>query len=145
VYRLYPNVAEADALQLWWPWGRIASLSSSPPRPGKSRLLTLDPSIITAKRPDKIVADVMAQTGMNRTTAQRLTPELRQKQREARRLRAQMLLNTGMTKAEVARTVGLSASRISAMFPDDDQIRKERARRKQRDRLAKALEDVRHG
>jgi transposase len=58
----------------------------------------------------------MQETGINRTTAQRLTAAMRAKMRLQRKYAAQKLLHEGRSKAEVARAVGLSPSRISAMF-----------------------------
>jgi hypothetical protein len=60
----------------------------------------------------------MQRTGINRTTAQRMTAKLRAGMRAERRAKALALLRTGKTRAEVARSVGLSPSRISAMFKD---------------------------
>jgi hypothetical protein len=38
IYRLYPATAEAEAIALWWPWGRSAPLvDGGPPRPPKQR------------------------------------------------------------------------------------------------------------
>jgi hypothetical protein len=53
---------------------------------------------------------------MNRISAQRLTAALRRRMREEQRQMARSLLYQGETKAEVARQVGLSPSRISALF-----------------------------
>jgi hypothetical protein len=78
----------------------------------------LDPSIITAARPGDVVKQVMAQTGMNRITAQRLTATLRRDLRRQQRNKAEAMLRQGATRAAVAKAVGLSASRISAMFKD---------------------------
>ncbi len=49
------------------------------------------------------------------STTQRMTAPLRSGMRAARRQKAEALLRQGVTKAEVARSVGLSPSRISAM------------------------------
>ena len=76
----------------------------------------LDPSIITTKRPQGVVREVMERTGINRTTAQRMTAKLRADMRSARWAKAQTMLRQGATRAEVARSVGLSPSRISSMF-----------------------------
>lgn len=117
IYRLYPATAEADALGLWWPWGRPAPLiDGGPPRPPKPKKQTLDPSLITATRPQDVVREVIAKTGINRTTAQAMTADLRRNMRAQRLAKARMLLRQGVTKAEVARAVGLSPSRISALF-----------------------------
>jgi hypothetical protein len=63
-----------------------------------------------------VVREVLERTGINRTTAQRLTAPMRIGMRLARRRKAEALLRQGVTKAEVARSVGLSPSGISAMF-----------------------------
>lgn len=60
--------------------------------------------------------EVMQRTGINRTTTQRMTAKLRKSMRAERRSKALALLRQGNTRAEVARTVGLSPTRISAMF-----------------------------
>jgi hypothetical protein len=102
IYRLYPAISEQEAIAAWWPWGRdVPLMDGAPPRPPRQRKQTLDPAIITATRPQDVVRQVIELTGMNRTTAQRLTANLRARMR---------------TKSEVAGTVGLSPSRISAMF-----------------------------
>jgi hypothetical protein len=117
IYRLYPAISEREAIAAWWPWGRAVPLmDGAPPRPPRQRKQTLDPAIITATRPQDVVRQVIELTGMNRTTAQRLTANLRARMRSQRQHEAETLLRKGMTKAEVARTVGLSPSRISAMF-----------------------------
>lgn len=117
VYRLYPATSEAEAIGLWWPWGRPAPLiDGPPPRPPKQRKLVLDPTLITAARPQDVVREVIQKTGINRTTAQRMTAPLRRTMRLQRRFEAERLLRQGHTKAEVARIVGLSPSRISALF-----------------------------
>jgi hypothetical protein len=116
IYRLYPATPEAEAIGLWWPWGRQAPLiAGPPPRPPKA---VLDPTLITTKRPQDIVREVMQKTGINRTTAQAMTADLRRQLRSQRQVQAAMLLAQGITKAEVARRVGLSPSRISALFKE---------------------------
>ena len=55
-------------------------------------------------------------TGINRTTAQRMTAKLRASMRAERRAKALMLLRKGEARALVARSVGLSPSSISVMF-----------------------------
>jgi hypothetical protein len=81
----------------------------------KARKKVLDPSIITAARPQDVVRQVMQRTGINRTTAQHMTAKLRAGMRAQRRNKAWALLRQE-ARAEVAKIVGLSASRISAMF-----------------------------
>jgi DNA-directed RNA polymerase specialized sigma subunit len=63
-----------------------------------------------------VVREVMARTGINRTTAQRMTASLRAEMRERQQSMARGLLHQGKSKAEVAHRVGLSPSRISALF-----------------------------
>lgn len=102
---------------MWWPWGRPSYLvDGGPAKPPKPRKKVLDPRIITATRPQDVVREVMQTTGINRTTAQHLTAPMRIRMRMARQRKAEALLRQGMTKAEVARSVGLSPSQISAMF-----------------------------
>jgi hypothetical protein len=117
IWRLYPGSSEQEAIAAWWPWGRTSALmDGATPRPPRQRKQTLDPAIITATRPQDVVRQVTELTGMNRTTAQRLTAQMRARMRSQRQHKAETLLRKGMTKAEVAREVGLSPSRISAMF-----------------------------
>jgi len=117
IYRLHPATSEHEAIQLWWPWGRPSPLvDGGPAKPPKPRKKVLDPSIITAARPQDVVREVMQRTGINRTTAQHLTAPMRIGMRLARQRKAEALLRQGVAKAEVARSVGLSPSRISAMF-----------------------------
>jgi len=124
IYRLYPATSEAEAIALWWPWGRPAPLvDGGPPRPPKPGKQTLDPSLITATRPQDVVREVMQKTGINRTTAQRMTATMRTRMRQQRRNEAARLLRLGHSKSEVARKVGLSASRISAMFKGEKRCR----------------------
>ena len=130
VYRLYPAISEREAIALWWPWGRAAPLvDGAPPRPPKPRKQQLDPSIITAKRPQDVVREVIEKTGINRTTAQRMTAPMRAKMRSDRQWRAERLLMEGLTKAEVARRVGLSPSRISALFKGEQFLAESRRAR----------------
>jgi len=116
VYRLYPATPEREAIELWWPWGRPPPLVDGGPAPLRPRKAVLDPNIITGTRPQGVVREVMERTGINRTTAQRLTAPMRIGMRLTRQRKAEALLRQGVTKAEVARSVGLSPSRISAMF-----------------------------
>jgi hypothetical protein len=121
IYRLYPATSEAEAIALWWPWGRPAPLvDGGPPRPPKPGKQTLDPSLITATRPQDIVREVMQKTGINRTTVQRMTATMRTRMRQQRKTKAAYLLRLGHSKSEVARKLGLSASRISAMFKGEE-------------------------
>jgi hypothetical protein len=76
----------------------------------------LDPSIIQATRPQDVGQEVMERTGINRTTAQRLTASMPADMRQKRRTKALMMLRSSKAKAEVSRTFGLSPSRVSAMF-----------------------------
>ena len=117
LYRLYPATPERQAIELWWPWGRVAPLvDGGPCRPPVARKKVLDPSILTATRPQDIVREVMERTGINRTTAQRMTAGMRAEMRRKRCAKALAMLHAGKTRAAVARAVGLSPSRISAMF-----------------------------
>jgi hypothetical protein len=63
-----------------------------------------------------VVREVIERTDINRTTAQRLTANIRATMRRERMEKALVMLHHGKTKAEVARTFGLSPSRVSAMF-----------------------------
>ncbi len=117
VYRLYPATSEREAIELWWPWGLPPPLvDGGLAKPLKLRKKVLDPSVITATRPQDVVREVVQRTGINRTTAQRITAKLRAHMRAERRNKALALLRQGEARAEVARKVGLSPSRISAMF-----------------------------
>jgi hypothetical protein len=117
LYRLYPATPEREAIELWWPWGRAMPLiDGGPTKAPTARKRVLDPGIISAKRPQDVVREVMERTGINRTTAQRMTASMRADMRRKRDAEAKRMLSNGATRAEVARAVGLSASRISAMF-----------------------------
>jgi hypothetical protein len=111
-------VSEPEAVAAWWPWGRRPPrIIGGPPKPPRTRKVTLDPAIITVTKPTDVVREVMAKTGMNRTSAQLLTASMRKVMRAARVAEAARLLGQEKTRAEVARLVGLSPSRISALFP----------------------------
>jgi hypothetical protein len=117
IYRLYPATSERQAIDLWWPWGRVMPLvDGGPSKAPTTRKKVLDPSIIQATRPQDVVREVMERTGINRTTAQRMTADMRAGMREKRKAKALAMLRRGKTKAEIARTFGLSPSRVSAMF-----------------------------
>jgi hypothetical protein len=117
IYRMHPSVSEREAIELWWPWGRAVPLvDGAPAKAPPPRKAMLDPSTITATRPTDVVKQVIAQTGMNRTTAQRLTVNLRRGLRQERKNKVEAMLCEGATRAAVAKAVGLSASRVSAMF-----------------------------
>jgi hypothetical protein len=117
IYRMHPATSEREAIELWWPWGRPAPLvDGGPAKAPRPRKATLDPSIITAMRPTSVVKQVIEQTGMNRTTAQRLTAGLRRDLRRQREAKARSMLIQGATRTAAAKAVGLSPSRISAMF-----------------------------
>jgi hypothetical protein len=112
-----PATSEREAIELWWPWGRPIPLADGgPPKVPNQRKAVLDPSTITRRARGDVVKQVMAQTGMNRITAQRLTAAMRRKMRVPQRHKAEEMLRKGETRAAVAKAVGLSASRISAMF-----------------------------
>lgn len=116
VFRLYPAATDHEAIALWWPWGLIIA-DRKPPRPQAATAAhVLDPALITTTRPSDVVKEVMAKTGMSRNTAQRLTAALRADMRRERVWDARALLLNGMTRAAVAREVGLSPSRISALL-----------------------------
>jgi hypothetical protein len=130
VYRMHPATPESEALELWWPWGRPAPLvDRGPAKVPPPRKAMLDPRIITATRPTDVVKQVIEQTGMNRTTAQRLTVNLRRDLRNKRQNKAEAMLREGATRAAVAKAVGLSASRISAIFKGQPFPTKKRGRR----------------
>ncbi|HEU0150660.1 MAG TPA: hypothetical protein VFR21_27765, partial [Bradyrhizobium sp.] len=117
IYRLYPATPEREAIELWWPWGRaIPLVDGGPAKAPQTRKKVVDPAIITAKRPQDVVREVIERTGINRTTAQRMTANMRADMRRSRKATALSMLRSGETRAAVARTVGLSPSRISAMF-----------------------------
>ena len=73
---------------------------------------------------------MIEQTGMNRTTAQRLTANLRRGLRQERKNKVEAMLREGATRAAVAKAVGLSPSRISAMFKGQIFPTKRRGRRR---------------
>jgi hypothetical protein len=117
LYRLYPTTPEREAIELWWPWGRAMPLvDGGPAKAPQTRKKVVDPAIITAKRPQDVVREVIERTGINRTTAQRMTADMRADMRRSRKAIALSMLRRGETRTAVARTVGLSPSRISAMF-----------------------------
>jgi transcriptional regulator with XRE-family HTH domain len=76
-----------------------------------------------------VVREVMQKTGINRTTVQSMTASMRASMRSKRQLKAHMLLRQGLTKAEVARRVGLSPSRISALFKGEQFLAESRRAR----------------
>jgi len=83
---MYPATTEHEAISLWWAWGPPAPLIDGPlSRPRKR---ALDPAITTATRPQDVVREVMQKTGINRTTAQRMTAALRAKMRRDRQGKA---------------------------------------------------------
>jgi hypothetical protein len=117
VYRLDPATPEREAIELWWPWGRAMSLvDGGPAKTPAARKRVLDPGIITAKRPQDVVREVIERTAINRTTAQRMTAKMRADMRQRRKDLALSMLRGGATRVEVARAVCLSPPRISAMF-----------------------------
>jgi hypothetical protein len=118
VWRLWPSTAETEALAMWWPWpwDSPPMVRGKPPKPPKSGNAALDLTTITATQPQHVVREVMERTGMDRTTAQRLTLSMRLRMRQERREQAAQMLRQGKNKADVARAVGLSPSRISALF-----------------------------
>jgi hypothetical protein len=68
LYRLHPATLEREAIELWWPWGRPRPLiDGGPAKAPTPRKKVLDPGIITAKRPQDVVREVMQRTGINRT------------------------------------------------------------------------------
>jgi hypothetical protein len=125
VYRLYPAMAEREAIGLWWPWGHPPPLVDGGPAKPRLRKKVVDPGIITATRPQDVVREVMERTGINRTTVQRMTARLRAGMRAERKTQALRMLQAGATRAAVARAVELSPSRISAMFKGQDFSTKE--------------------
>jgi hypothetical protein len=119
VYRLYPAVSEAEAIDLWWPWGRDPLVTGAPAKPGAvggSKATVLDPSIITATKPSEVIAEVMAKLGVNRVLAGRLSKNIRAGMQQERKNEAYRLLRRGVSRTEVAQAVGLSPSRLGAMF-----------------------------
>jgi hypothetical protein len=134
LYRLHPATPEREAIMLWWPWGRPMPLvDGGPAKAPTTRKKVLDPGIITTSRPQDVVREVMERTGINRTTAQRMTAEMRAEIRRKRHEQALSMLRQGVSRAEVARAVGLSASRISTMFkgqnfPTKEELACEKAR-----------------
>lgn len=80
------------------------------------RKKVLAPRIIQAARPQDLVREVIARTGFNRTTVQRMTADLRADMRRKRKAAAVTMPRKGATRAEAARAVGLSPSRISSIF-----------------------------
>jgi hypothetical protein len=121
LYRLYPATPECEAIKLWCPWGRAMPLvDSGPSKAPRSRKKVLDPAIITVTRPQDVVREVIERTGINRTTAQRMTADMRADMRRKRKALALSLLRKGETRTGVARAVGLSPSRISAMFKNQN-------------------------
>jgi hypothetical protein len=144
-YRLHPATPEHEMIASFWPWGRPPPLiDGGPAKPPKPRKAVLDPAIITVAKPQHVVREVMEKTSIDRTTAQRLTAKLRAEMRSQRQEKAADLLRQGATKAEVARAIGLSPSRISAMFkgkmkPQEDPLRAlEQASHVYRDALQRA-------
>jgi hypothetical protein len=81
-----------------------------------ARKAVLDPAIITTTRPTAVVKQVMRATGMNRTTASRLTKELRADLRQKQQQQARLMLEAGAPRADVAEAVGLSLSRLGVLF-----------------------------
>jgi hypothetical protein len=142
IYRLYPSTPEREAFALWWPWGRAAPLvDGPPPSPPKARKRVLDLSVITSNRPQDVVREVMDKTGINRTTAQRMTAEMRRGMRTQRQYKAKRLLLEGLSQTEVARQVGLSPSRISALFKGEEFARQKGEAIKAREFLARLKDD----
>jgi hypothetical protein len=144
-YRLHPATPEREMITSFWPWGRPPLLiDGGPAKPPKPRKAVLDPAIITVAKPQHVVREVMEKTGIDRTTAQRLTAKLRAEMRAQRQKKAATMLCQGATKAEVARVVGLSPSRVSALFKgkmkaQNDPLRTvEQASRAYRDPLQRA-------
>ena len=97
--------------------------------------------MITSNRPQDVVREVMDKTGINRTTAQRMTAEMRRGMRTQRQYKAKRLLLEGLSQTEVARQVGLSPSRISALFKGEEFARQKGEAIKAREFLAQLKDD----
>lgn len=114
IYRRFPHASEQDAVAAWWPWG--PAMAGGPPRPSGDKATKLDPSIITATKPADVIREVMEKLGVSRVLAGKLTKDIRATMRRERKATAREMLWQGVPRAEVAKAVGISPSRLGEIF-----------------------------
>jgi Holliday junction resolvasome RuvABC DNA-binding subunit len=85
-----------------------APVDSGPSKAPRSRKKVLDPAIITVTRPHDVVREVIERTGINRTTAQRMTADMRAEMRRKRKGIGFVPATEGRDRATVARAVAVS-------------------------------------